>query len=350
MKKEAQGACSVPVIRDEKDIDPFLDLEKEINRLRKDMNSVILAHYYQEPELQDIADFVGDSLELSRKAAATNADVIVFCGVRFMADVAKILNPNKLVLLPDLKAGCSLEESCKPAAFKAFREKHPDHVALTYINSSIEVKAMSDIIVTSSNAEAIINQIPKDQKILFSPDKYLGGYLARKTGRDMLLWDGTCIVHEQFSERELIKLKHAHPRAYVIAHPECPEALLNYADHIGSTSSLIKFVENNPASEFIVLTELGIIHQMRKISPDSVFYDVPGTSDGACATCNSCPYMKLNTMEKLYMCMVNKTPVINVDESLRLAAKKSLDRMLEMSPAPKSKPVNHSQNEKPLYR
>lgn len=319
-------------IKDEKDIDPFLNLEQEISKLRRDMNAVILAHYYQEPELQDIADFVGDSLELSRKAATTDADVIVFCGVRFMADVAKIVNPNKKVLLPDMNAGCSLEESCKPGPFKAFRDQHPDHMVLTYINSSIEVKAMSDIIVTSSNAEAIINQLPKDQKIIFAPDKYLGGYLARKTGRDMVLWEGTCVVHEQFSERELIKLKHRHPRAYIIAHPECPEMLLNYAHHIGSTSSLMKFVENNPASEFIVLTEPGIIHQMRRISPDSRFYDVPGTSDGACASCNNCPYMKLNTMEKLYMCMVNQYPVIELDEELRCAAFKPLERMLQMSP------------------
>jgi quinolinate synthase len=231
----------VRVLASEDDIDPSLDLEQEINRLRKGMNAVILAHYYQEPELQDIADFVGDSLDLSRRAAATDADVIIFCGVRFMADVAKILSPEKKVLLPDLAAGCSLEDSCKPEQFAPFREAHKDHTALTYINSSIEVKAMSDIIVTSSNAEYIINQIPKDQPILFSPDKYLGGYLARKTGREMVLWDGTCIVHEQFSEKELIKLKTQHPEAHVIAHPECPEALLNHAEYIGSTSKLIAF-------------------------------------------------------------------------------------------------------------
>lgn len=313
------------------DIDPNLDLEKEIVRLKKEMNAVILAHYYQEPELQDLADFIGDSLELSRRAAQTNADVIVFCGVRFMADVAKILNPTKKVLLPDMDAGCSLEESCQPAAFKKFCAAHPNHIVLTYINSSAEVKALSDIIVTSSNAEKIIRQIPKEQPIIFAPDKYLGGYLVRKTGRDMLLWEGSCIVHERFSEKELINLKTRHSAAKIIAHPECPENLLNYADFIGSTSALMKFTENNPRGEFIVLTEPGIIHQMRKASKGSIFHDVPGISDGACASCNTCPYMKLNNIEKLYMCMVNGAPEINIEENLRIKAKAPLERMLEMS-------------------
>lgn len=316
-------------------IDPYLDLESEINRLRKSMNAVILAHYYQDPEIQDIADFIGDSLDLSRKAAATDAEVIIFCGVKFMAEVAKILSPSKLVLLPDMDAGCSLETSCQPKDFAKFRAQHPDHIALTYINCSAEVKALSDIIVTSSNAEAIINQIPKDQKILFSPDKHLGGYLQRKTGREMLLWDGTCMVHEQFSERSLIKLQTAHPKALTIAHPECPEVLLRYADHVGSTSSLLQFTKTHAGSEFIVLTEPGIIHQMQKFSPESRFYDVPGTSDGACASCNNCPYMKLNTMEKLYLCMVNQAPAIEVPEALRLKASASLTRMLDMSPPAK---------------
>jgi quinolinate synthase len=316
-------------------IDPYLDIESEIHRLRKEMNAVILAHYYQDSEIQDIADFVGDSLDLSRKAAATDADVIVFCGVKFMAEVAKILSPNKLVLLPDMDAGCSLETACRPDAFKAFRAAHPDHLALTYINCSAEVKALSDIIVTSSNAEAIINQIPQDQPILFSPDKHLGSYLQRKTGREMLLWDGTCMVHEQFSERSLIKLKTAHPSAYVIAHPECPESLLRYADHTGSTSSLLNFTTSRPGSEFIVLTEPGILHQMQKASPGSTFYDVPGTSDGACATCNHCPYMKLNSLEKLYLCMVNKAPALEIEEGLRQRANASLTKMLEMSPVVK---------------
>ncbi len=310
---------------------PF-DLESEILRLKKEMNAVILAHYYQEGEIQDIADFIGDSLELSRKAAATNADVIVFCGVKFMAEVAKILSPKKLVLLPDMEAGCSLEDSCRPKDFKKFREAHPDHIALTYINCSAEVKALSDIIVTSSNAEKIIRQIPEDKPILFSPDKYLGGYLERKIGRKMTLWDGTCIVHEQFSERELIKLKISHPDALVIAHPECPENLLKYADHIGSTSSLLKYTTEHHGKEYIVLTEPGIIHQMQQKSPGSIFYTVPGTSEsGACATCNNCPYMKLNTLEKLYLCMKNKSPKLELDESTRIKAEASLTRMLEMS-------------------
>jgi len=312
-----------------------IDYEQEIRRLRKEMNAVILAHYYQEDDIQDIADFVGDSLDLARKAAATSADVIVFCGVKFMAEGAKILNPDKLVLLPDMKAGCSLEDSCPPAEFKKFREAHPDHIAITYINCSAEVKALSDIIVTSSNAEAIINQIPKDQKIIFAPDQYLGGYLARKTGREMLLWQGSCIVHENFSEKELIKLKTRHPAANVIAHPECPEPLLKHAGHIGSTSSLLKFTETHPGQEFIVLTEPGILHQMKLRSPGSTFYPVPGISkespEGACVSCNDCPYMKLNTMQKIYECMVNRAPNLELPQALMDAARKPLERMLEMS-------------------
>lgn len=318
-------------IKNEHEIDPSLDLEEEINRLRKEMNAVILSHYYQDPEIQDLADFTGDSLDLSRKAAATDADVIVFCGVTFMADVAKILSPEKTVLLPDMEAGCSLEYSCKPEAFKLFKEQHPDHIVLSYINSSAEVKALSDIIVTSSNAEHIINQIPESQPIIFAPDKYLGAYLNKKTGRDMLLWEGSCIVHERFSEKELVVLRTKHPKAHIIAHPECPESLLNYAEYIGSTSKLIKFAEENQGDEFIVLTEPGIIHRMKQTSPASTFYDVPGVGDGACASCNECPYMRLNTLEKLYMCMVNRSPEITMAESLRLQAKGSLDKMLKMS-------------------
>lgn len=308
-----------------------MDFEKEIHRLRKEMNAVILAHYYQDEDIQDIADFVGDSLDLSRKAAATQADVIVFCGVSFMAEVAKILNPSKTVIIPDMNAGCSLEDSCPADKFRAFREAHPDHVALTYINCSAEVKALSDVIVTSTNAEAIIRQIPADRKILFSPDKYLGEYLIKKTGRDMLLWDGSCIVHEQFSERELSKLMGRRPSAHVIAHPECPEHLLRHAKHIGSTSSLIRYTEENPGNEFIVLTEPGIIHQMKKRSPGSTFYDVPGADGSSCASCNNCPYMKLNTLEKVYRCMMDQSPAIAMDESIRTAAAKPLERMLEMS-------------------
>lgn len=308
------------------------DLEAEILRLKAQMNAVILAHYYQEDDIQDIADFIGDSLELARRAAETKADVIVFCGVKFMAEGAKILNPTKTVLLPDLKAGCSLETSCPPGPFKAFKEKHPDHLVVTYINCSADIKALSDIIVTSSNAEKILNQLPADQKIIFAPDKFLGAYLNKKTGRDMLLWDGTCMVHERFSERELIKLKTHHPDAHVIAHPECPEALLTHADHIGSTSSLLNFTIANSGDEFIVMTEAGIIHQMEKKSPGSTFHPVPSALDGgACVACNTCPYMKLNTMEKLYLCMRDRTPELTMTPEHIEAAKRPLLRMLEMS-------------------
>jgi quinolinate synthase len=312
------------------DFDPFLDLEEEINRLRQEKNAVILAHVYQDSEIQDIADFVGDSLDLSRKAAATDADIIVFCGVRFMAEVAKILSPGKTVILPDLEAGCSLEQSCPPDKFRVFREAHPDHIALSYINCSAEVKALSDIIVTSSNAEAIINQIPKSQPILFAPDKYLGSFLARKTGRNMTLWPGTCVVHEQFSLRELVRLKTLHPEALVAAHPECPEDILREADHIGSTSSLTEFVITSDAPEFIIATEPKIIHQMEKLAPGKTFIGAPG-SDG-CIGCNNCPFMALNTLEKLYVALRDQTPEIQLPEKLRVAAEKPLRQMLEMSP------------------
>lgn len=309
-----------------------VNLEEEILRLKREMNAVILAHYYQEDDIQDIADIIGDSLELARKAAETKADVIVFCGVKFMAEGAKILNPAKKVILPDLNAGCSLEFSCPADKFSAFKAAHPDHMVITYINCSAEIKALTDIIVTSSNAEAIINSLPRDQKIIFAPDKFLGAYLNKKTGRDMLLWAGTCMVHERFSERELVKLKTAHPAAHIIAHPECPEALLNYADHIGSTSSLLKFTEQHPGAEFIVLTEAGILHQMKKRSPGSRFYPVPSALDGgACVACNTCPYMKLNTMEKLYLCMRDGAPELTLTPELIAAARKPLDRMLELS-------------------
>ncbi|MGB1546980.1 MAG: quinolinate synthase NadA [Alphaproteobacteria bacterium] len=316
----------------ERDIDPGLDLKAEINRLRRQRNAVILAHYYQEPEIQDIADFVGDSLDLSRCAAETDADVIAFCGVRFMAETAKILNPGKRVLLPDADAGCSLESSCPPDLFRAFREAHPDHTALTYINCSIEVKALSDIIVTSSNAEAIIRQFPEDQPILFAPDRHLGAYLSRKTGRDLLLWPGTCIVHEQFSERELVRLKVRHPKALIAAHPECPEAILNHADHVGSTSSLIRFVLDSTAQEFIIATEPGIIHQMQKLAPSKRFLPAPGM-DESCS-CSTCPFMALNTMEKLYLALLNLAPAVEIPDALRLAALKPIQRMLDMSPQP----------------
>ncbi len=310
------------------DIDPYLDLELEIHRLKKELNAVILAHYYQDSEIQDVADFIGDSLELSRKAAETNADVIVFCGVKFMAESALILNPGKKVLLPDLKAGCSLEESCPPSQFKEFKQNHPDHIYVTYINCSAEIKALSDIIVTSSNAEKIISSIPKDKKILFAPDKHLGNYLIRKTGRMMTLWNGTCVVHENFSERELIRLKINHPAAKIIAHPECPALLLEYANHIGSTSSLLNYVKENPGQEFIVLTEPGIIHQMHKVAPGSTFYDVPSLNKAGCSSCSECPYMRLNSLEKIYLCMVNKAPQIQLSPSIIVRAKVALDRML----------------------
>lgn len=308
------------------------NLEEEILRLKREMNAVILAHYYQDDDIQDIADIIGDSLELARRAAQTTADVIVFCGVKFMAEGAKILNPTKKVLLPDMNAGCSLELSCPPNKFKAFREAHPEHIAISYINCSAEIKALSDIIVTSSNAEAILAQLPKDQKIIFAPDKFLGGYLNKKTGRDMLLWDGSCMVHERFSEHELIKLKTTHPKAHVIAHPECPETLLGYADHVGSTSSLLGFTEKHPGQDFIVLTEAGILHQMEKRSPGSQFYPVPSALDGgACVSCNTCPFMKLNNMQKLYRCMRDQSPELTLPPALIAAARKPLDRMLEMS-------------------
>ena len=306
-----------------------LDLLAEINRLRKERNAVILAHYYQQAEIQDLADFVGDSLELSRKAAATDADVIVFCGVRFMAETAKILSPDKIVVLPDMDAGCSLEDSCPPDKFKAFREAHPDHIALTYINCSAEVKALSDIIVTSSSAEKILGQLPKDQKIIFGPDKHLGGYLARKTGRDMLLWPGVCIVHEAFSETELMKLKVKHPDAPIAAHPECPAYILDHADYVGSTSGILDYAKAMPGDTLIVATEPHIIHQMEKAVPEKTFIGAPG-ADGNC-NCNICPYMALNTLEKLYIALRDLQPRIEMDENLRLAAKKSLDRMLEMA-------------------
>lgn len=309
----------------------MVDLEYEINHLRKEMNAVILAHYYQEDDIQDIADFVGDSLDLARKAAATDADVIVFCGVKFMAEGAKILNPQKLVLLPDMKAGCSLEDSCPAPAFAKFKAQHPEHIVVSYINCSAEVKALSDIIVTSTNAEHIIRQIPESQPIIFAPDRFLGTHLIKKTGRDMVLWNGSCIVHERFSEQELVKLKTRHPDAYIIAHPECPPDILKYAHHIGSTSSLLKFTADHPGKEFIVLTEPGIIHQMRQKSPGSIFHEAPGIVGGACVSCNTCPYMKLNTMEKLYQCMKTSSPQLTLSPELMQTARRPLERMLEMS-------------------
>lgn len=318
------------------------NLEEEILRLKKEKNAVILAHFYQDSEIQDIADFVGDSLDLSRKAASTKADEIVFCGVKFMAEVAKILSPQKRVIIPDLKAGCSLEDSCQPEAFAKFCKEHPDHIVVTYINCSAEIKALSDIIVTSTNAKSIIDQLPKDQKIIFAPDQHLGRYIGKITGRDMLLWSGSCIVHEQYSEKELVKLSTNHPEAKIIAHPECPESLLAHAHHVGSTSSLLKFVEDRPGGEFIILTEAGIIHQMRQKNPTGKFYDCPFVDAAGCTLCNTCPYMKLNNLEKLYLVMKYGSDSVNggeldLSEELRIRAEKPLRKMLEMSEVKKEK-------------
>ncbi|MBD22141.1 MAG: quinolinate synthase [Alphaproteobacteria bacterium] len=307
----------------------FSSLEEEILHYKKKRNAVILSHFYQDEEIQDIADFVGDSLELSRNAEKTKADVIVFCGVRFMAEVAKILSPNKTVLLPDLKAGCSLEESCKATDFEKFKNSHPDHIVLSYINCSAEIKALSDIIVTSSNAEKIIKDLPLNQKIIFAPDKHLGSYLNKITNRRMLLWNGTCVVHETFSERELVKAKVRNPDAKIIAHPECPENILNYADFIGSTSSLLKYISKDKNKKFIVATEPHILHQMKKNEPNKIFLVAPG-SDGSCA-CSHCPYMELNTLEKLRNCLLNLSPEINISNELILKAKKPLNLMLKLS-------------------
>ena len=307
---------------------PGQDYREEILGLKKKMNAVILAHYYQEGEIQDVADIIGDSLELSRRAAETNADVIVFAGVHFMAETAKILNPQKPVLLPDLNAGCSLAEGCPADRFRAFREEHPDHVSITYINCTAEVKAASDIICTSSNAEKIIRQIPADRPIFFAPDRNLGRYLIRKTGRDMLLWEGSCIVHETFSLRKLVRLQVEYPEAEVIAHPECEEPVLDRAAFIGSTSALLKHVQSSPLRNFIVATESVILHHMEKAAPGKRF--IPAPPEANCA-CNDCPYMKLNTMEKLYRCMKNRTPQIVMDPAVMDKALIPIQRMLSMS-------------------
>ncbi len=308
-------------------VDPTLDLHDEIERLRRERNAVILAHYYQEGEIQDLADFLGDSLQLSRAARDTDADVIVFCGVHFMAETAKILNPDKIVVLPDLNAGCSLADSCPAEALRRFKELHPDHAVVSYINCSAATKAESDLICTSSNARRVIDSFPADQPILFAPDRNLGAWLQRQTGREMLLWQGTCVVHETFSERKLLKLLEEHPDAKVIAHPECEDVILRHAHHIGSTSSLLTFATEDEASTMIVATESGILHQMRKAAPDKTFLPLP--PEAGCA-CNNCPYMKLNTLEKLYLCLRDLEPRIELDEELRLAALAPIERMLEL--------------------
>jgi quinolinate synthase len=309
-------------------IDINLDLFSEIERLKKEKNAIILAHYYQEPDIQDVADFIGDSLGLAQKAQSTDADIIVFAGVHFMAETAKILNPEKKVLLPDLKAGCSLSDSAPPELFKKFKDQYPDHLVITYINCSAGMKALSDIICTSSNAQAIIESLPADQKIIFAPDKNLGAYLKKKTGRDMVLWNGACIVHEIFSLEKITKLKIRHPKALLIAHPECEEPILRISDFIGSTTSLLKYTIESDSKEFIVATETGILHQMQIQSPGKTF--IPAPPDNMCA-CNDCPYMKLNTLEKLYLCMEYEEPQITMEKSLIDASKKPIMRMLKIS-------------------
>ena len=312
------------------DIDVKLDLFAEIERLKKEKNAILLAHYYQEPDIQDVADYIGDSLGLAQKAAQTDADIIVFAGVHFMAETAKIVNPTKKVLLPDLKAGCSLADSAPVDLFRAFKAKHPDHLVVSYINCTADIKAESDIICTSSNAKAIIDSLPADQPILFAPDRNLGAWLNKVTGRNMLLWNGACMVHEIFSLEKITKLKIRHPEAKFIAHPECEEAVLAQADFIGSTTQLLKYTQINEAMSFIVATETGILHQMQQESPNKTF--IPAPPNNNCA-CNDCPHMKLNTLEKVYLCMEYELPEITMDEQLRLAAKRPMDRMLEISKA-----------------
>jgi quinolinate synthase len=310
------------------DLDPTLDLVAAITRLKKEKNAVILAHYYQESEIQDVADYIGDSLGLSQQAAKTDADLIVFAGVHFMAETAKMLNPQKKVLLPDLKAGCSLADSCPPHIFKKFKEKYPDHIVVSYINCTAELKTLTDICCTSTNAVAIIESIPKDKPIIFAPDKNLGQYLIKKTDRDMVLWNGACMVHEIFSHERIVKLKARHPEAKFIAHPECEPHILEMADFIGSTTGLLKFTMRDEAQAYIVATESGILHQMQKASPYKTF--IPAPPNNNCA-CNDCPHMKRNTMEKLYLCMEYEMPEILLPDWIIEQGRKSIDRMLEIS-------------------
>ena len=304
------------------------DLFAAIEQLKRELNAVVLAHYYQDPDIQDIADYIGDSLGLSQKAAATDADVIVFAGVHFMAETAKILNPHKLVLLPDLDAGCSLADSCPPEKFAAFKAAHPGHIVVSYINCSAEIKAMSDLICTSSNAVKLVSQIPDEQPIIFAPDRNLGRYVMQQTGRNLVLWEGSCIVHETFSERKIVQLKIEHPEAEVIAHPECEPAVLRHASYIGSTTALLKYCQQSSSDSFIVATEPGIIHQMHKEAPHKHFIPAPPTNS---CNCNECPYMRLNTLEKLYLAMKHKSPEITMPEDIRVAALRPIQRMLELS-------------------
>ena len=302
---------------------------EQINFLRKEKNAIILAHYYQEAEIQDVADFVGDSLALAQWAAKTTADIIVLCGVHFMGETAKILSPGKRVFIPDLKAGCSLADSCPAPEFKKFIAEHPGHTVISYVNTTAAVKALTDIVVTSTNARQIVESLPQDEKIIFGPDKNLGDYINKLTGRNMLLWDGVCHVHAQFSLERILALKKEYPDALLIAHPECPKYLLEIADHVGSTSSILKFATNSDKKQFIVATEAGILHQMQKENPDKLFIPAP-PEDATCA-CNECFYMKMNTLEKLYLCLKNEQPEIFVEEQVRVKAVKSIERMLEIS-------------------
>ena len=313
----------------ELDTSKDLDYVKEILKLKKEKNAVILAHYYQEPAIQDIADFVGDSLQLSYKANEVDADLIVFAGVHFMAETAKILNPDKKVVLPDLNAGCSLAESCEAKDLQAFKDKHPDHLVITYVNTSAEVKAISDLCCTSSNAKKIVESIPKDQPIIFAPDRNLGAWIKKETGRDMLIWDGACIVHEAFSIDKLIDVHKENPKAKIIAHPESPDYILKASEYVGSTSGMINYVKNNPAQEFIVATEAGILHEMRKEAPKKIF--IPAPVEDASCSCSECPYMKMNTMKKLYLCMKYELPAVQVPEDVRKKALIPIQKMLEIS-------------------
>lgn len=309
-------------------VDPTIDIFEEIKKLKREKNAILLAHYYQDSDIQDVADYIGDSLGLAQKAAATSAEMIVFAGVHFMAETAKILNPNKKVVVPDLKAGCSLADSCPADKFAEFKAKYPDHIVISYINCTAEIKALSDIICTSSNAVQIVKSLPKEQKIIFAPDKNLGRYVSQQAGREMVLWDGTCMVHEIFSLERIVKLKAKHPKAKFIAHPECEEPVLALADYIGSTTALLNFTKKDPGTDFIVGTETGILYQMQKESPQKTF--IPAPPENNCA-CNECPHMKLNTLEKLYICLKHGQPEINMPEALRAAAEKPIRKMLELS-------------------
>ena len=318
---QAKGYIDAP-------IDPSLDLIVEIQRLKKEKNAVILAHYYQESEIQDIADYIGDSLGLSQEAAKTDADLIVFAGVHFMAETAKILSPEKKVILPDAKAGCSLSDSCPPHLFAKFKEQYPDHLVITYVNCTAELKALSDIVCTSSNAVQIVESLPPEQEIIFGPDRNLGAYVKKKTGRDLVLWNGACMVHEIFSQDKIDRLKREHPDAKFIAHPECEDHILAKADYIGSTAGMLKFTQTDSAKSYIVATESGILYQMQKASPDKTF--IPAPPNNACA-CNDCPHMKLNTLEKLYNCLKYESPEILLPEDVILRAQRPIERMLERS-------------------